>query len=115
MAKIKTVTYERLYSLSNYNNEKISFTATVDDGENQDIVLGQLFHKAMEVHKFFAYYRSVFQDVDRVCGRVHDYEVRIINIEREIENQKVTIAELAESLKKGEVTEKMRHACAGHL
>jgi septal ring factor EnvC (AmiA/AmiB activator) len=116
MVRIKTVTYERLFSLTNYNNEKISFTAELNEHEslNPDIVIGGLFHKVTEVHKFFAYYRTVLEYIDSSHARLQDYQHRISMTEKEIEDQKITIAEMTEKLKTGDLEdERMRHACAG--
>jgi uncharacterized protein YaaN involved in tellurite resistance len=114
MAKIRSVTYERLFTLTQYNNERISLTAEIEDKENPDIVFGKLFHKATQVHKFFAYYRSVLTQLDYAQEEIRRSESQLASIERGIEDQKISIAELTEKLKEGDLSdERMRHACAG--
>jgi septal ring factor EnvC (AmiA/AmiB activator) len=115
VGQIKTVTYERLFSLTNYNNEKISLTASLDDGvTNADKVLGSLFLKVTEIHKFFAYFRTVLGYIENCRSRLEDAKSRLANVERAITEQKITLAELQEHIKKGDLDDaRMRHACAG--
>lgn len=108
------MTYERLFSLTNYNNEKVAFTAELSEGENPHIVLAGLFQKVTEVHKFFEYLRTVLGYIETSRGRLAEYQHRITTTEQEIEKQKISIAELSEKLKTGDLNDdRMRHACTG--
>lgn len=46
--KIKSVEYSALFNLGDYNNEKISFTADVEEGESVEEVVEKLRNKAKE-------------------------------------------------------------------
>ncbi len=43
--KVKEVEYSRLFNLENYNNERIGLRVAIDDNEDADAVIGQLFFK----------------------------------------------------------------------
>ena len=46
--KIKTVQYMATVNLGNYSNEKIGFTAQLDDGDSPESVIEKLRQKAMD-------------------------------------------------------------------
>ena len=48
--KITQVEYQALYNLGNYNNERISLRATVEDGETPEEVVDQLRQKAIALN-----------------------------------------------------------------
>jgi len=83
--KITTVRYERLFSLANYNNEKIAFEAIVqEEKENPDVVIGQLFLKVLAIEDTLAKYRALLQEADYADQAIRDQERHIANIIAEI-------------------------------
>jgi len=109
--KIKEVQYQRLFTLGNYNNERIGFVAEVDDNENADRVLGELFFKVLDVEDCLEAYRRLLEDRDRIEREINCVHHHIARLDRDISEMKVTIDELVEKIEKGDVDAKLRHAC----
>lgn len=55
--EIKTVSVDKLFSLGNYNNERISLTADISKGESAEGVVAQLFLKITSIEDVFSMYR----------------------------------------------------------
>ncbi|MEM3617282.1 MAG: hypothetical protein QXJ31_05150 [Candidatus Bathyarchaeia archaeon] len=75
--KIKEVRIEKLFSLENYNNERIGFVAEVEEGENADAVAGQLFLKIMNVEDCLQTYRDVLSDLLVASHREYETQCQI--------------------------------------
>lgn len=60
---IKTVHYSALLNLGNYNNERIGFTAELEDGENPEAAIDKLRSKVKEVGGVNAeeLYQNIYQ------------------------------------------------------
>ena len=109
--KIKEVQYQRLFTLGNYNNERIGFVAEVDDNEDADKALGELFFKVLDVEDCLEAYRSLLEQRDRIELEINSIHHHIARLDRDISEMKVTIDELVEKIEKGDIDAKLRHAC----
>ncbi len=76
--KVREVEYSRLFNLENYN-ERISLRVAIDDNEDADAVIGQLFFKVLQIEEALDLYR--------------DYLERIADTQREIERYEGEIEE----------------------
>ena len=48
MMKIKTITYQRVKNLGNYESERMELVAELDDGEDVEVAIGQLKKEVRE-------------------------------------------------------------------
>jgi predicted RNase H-like nuclease (RuvC/YqgF family) len=111
--EIKTVGVDKLFSLGNYNNERISMTANISEGENAEAVTAQLFLKITSIEDFFSMYRKVIDETDSVERQICHLNGRIEITQSELGKMKITLEELNEAINKGgDVTEeRLNHAC----
>ncbi len=111
--EIKTVGVDKLFSLGNYNNERISMTATVSEGENADSVVAKLFLKVTSIEDMFSTYRKIVDQTDDSERRIAMQNERVENLKREITDMKIKIDELNDIVNKGgDVSEeRLNHAC----
>jgi len=56
--KVKEIEYSRLFNFENYNNERISLRVAIDDNEDADAVIGQLFFKVLQIEEALNLYRD---------------------------------------------------------
>ena len=113
--QIKTVHYERLFTLGNYQNEKIGFSADLHKHDNAEAVLGQLFGKVTESEHFLCIFRNAIDEEESMSQRIDRQKCRVANSEQQIQQMKISMTELAEKLQKGtgDVDDHLRHACSG--
>ena len=104
--KIKTVEYSRLFSIPDYQNEKISFVADLEEGENPAEVLLKLYNMAQNYHTFFSAFRklisemnSIQKDILRYNNYIDEYTEELIELEKEKEEWDKKI----EAWKRGEI------------
>ncbi|MCD6402401.1 hypothetical protein J7L36_00900 [bacterium] len=109
--KIKEVQYQRLFTLGKYNNERIGFIAEVEENEDADEVLGQLFFKILDVEDCLEAYRRLLEEKDKMEYSINNVQHRIAYLSKQISEMKVTIHELVEKIQKGDIDAKLRHAC----
>lgn len=109
--EIKTVTYGRLFSLGNYHNERIEFTATLSPEDDAGKALGTLFKKVTDAEKLLSFYRQVLSHVESVLGEIAHVQLNIASQETQIAQTKISIQELTEKISKGEDDVRLRHAC----
>lgn len=112
--KVKEVTYRRLFTLDDYNNETIGMIATVEEGENPDIVTGQLFQKVCGIEEVLETYRKLLDAEKRAASRLARAEGSVENIKQNIEQQKISLSELDAAIKSGDAVsqDRFRRACS---
>lgn len=110
---IRKVQYQRLFSFGQYENERIGFEAEVNDGQEPEAVLGELYLKVMAVEDALEAYRSLHANCYQLHERRQHAQHRVASISAEIKEMKVKISEIDRMLQEGtlEVDEKLRHAC----
>ena len=113
--QIKTVHYERLFTIGNYQNEKIGFSADLDKHDDAEAILGQLFGKVTESQHFLCIFRNAIDEEEYMSQRIDRQKARVANTEQQIQQMKISMTELAEKLQKGtgDVDDHLRHACTG--
>lgn len=110
------VRYSRLFSLGNYQNEKIGFGTEVDE-KDADTTLGLFFMKVIGIEKMLQRYRGALNDCEMTASNLMHTKRNISQKEQQISDMKIKIGEIARKLEKGEldddeVTDKrLRHAC----
>lgn len=111
--EIKTVTVDKLFSLGNYCNERIGFTANIAESEDPQAAAAQLFLKITQVEDFFNMYRQVIDETNRAENSIVHLKRRIENTTAEVGRMKITIEELNATIAQGgDVTEeRLNHAC----
>jgi chromosome segregation ATPase len=110
---IKEVKFEKLFSLERYHNEKIGYTAQINDGENADKTMAELILKVMDVEDCLATYREIVSIQERADSNVENTENCIQQLQDQIKSMKVKIEEITEAVKKGgDVGERLQHACS---
>jgi len=110
--KIKEVRFEKLFSLEKYHNERIGFTAEVEEGENAEKVAGELHFKIVSIEDCLNAYRTCLNDVDYASREFEDKQEHIQHLQNQISEMKVTIEELYRQAEKGNVDAKLQHACS---
>ncbi len=85
--KVREVEYSRLFNLKNYNNERISLRVAIDENEDADAVIGQLFFKVLQIEEALNLYRDYLR-------LIADTEQKIERYEREIEEDTGYLADL---------------------
>lgn len=110
---IKEVSYERLFSFGQYENEKVRMTATVDEGQTPTQVLGELVLKILGIEDVLGAYRDKIRTVDSERYQKAHAETSVSDTERHIDEMKVRIEDISARLARGEldVDGKLRHAC----
>ena len=111
--KVKEVHFEKLFSLEKYNNERIGFTAEIEEGESPDKVAGELHFKILAIEDCLSKYRHILSWIDYASGEVEQNAASVRNTTEHMRKLKVDIAELAAKAEKGEVDAKLKHACSG--
>jgi len=91
--KITQVEYQALYNLGNYNNERISLRATVEDGETPEEVVDQLRQKAIALNA------GSGGDADELYGRIYRYKQSLQSLETKIKTAAEQWNQTAEFLK----------------
>ena len=109
--RIKEVQYQRLFTLGNYNNERIGFVAEVNENEDANKVLGELFFKVLDVEDCLETYRFLLRRIININEQIEHTERDIARTQSRIAELKVTIDELVEKIKKGDYDARLRHAC----
>jgi chromosome segregation ATPase len=109
--RITEVRYEHLFTLGQYQNEKIGFSASVTKNENADQVLAALVLKVTEVEDCLEAYRMLSNEFDTCEHHVASTEKEIANREEEVARMKHTIDEIIALGDKVDVDERLRHAC----
>lgn len=94
---ITTISYSRLVSLGNYENEKVGATAEVEPGEDPNTVLSDL--KAWVATQI-----KDRQEDQEVSSQLADKQYKLVDLERRIENAKAKYAKLREILSSHGVT-----------
>jgi len=105
--KIKTVEYARLFSLPNYQNVRIGFTAEVEDGEEVSAIgrLAELVDKAYAVIDFINDLRSAMEKAgEEEAHLIHQVEESRESVERLKKRLEEAMKQL-EKVKSGEVQE----------
>jgi len=74
--RVKEVEYSRLFNLEDYNNERIGFRVAIDDNENADTVIGQLFFKVLQIEEALDLYRQYLKLISKKEGEISEYERR---------------------------------------
>jgi predicted nucleic acid-binding Zn-ribbon protein len=65
------ISYSRLFTVGDYQNEKISISVEIDPAvNNADLKMVELFEKVTNIHKAFALYRFLFKKVENLEGDV---------------------------------------------
>ncbi len=110
---IKEVSYERLFSFGQYENEKIRMSATIDDGQTPEIVLGNLVTKISGIEDILQTYRELVKRVESSEYHLRQTNESVNQTETRIADMKVKIEEISAKLQRGEldVDDKLRHAC----
>ena len=109
--KVKEVQYQRLFTLGSYNNERIGFVAEVDGEEDAGKVLGELFFKVLDVEDCLEAYRRLLEEQNRIELKAKTVQQRIASLEKHISEMKITVDELVEKIKTGDIDARLRHAC----
>jgi len=109
---VKEVRFEKLFSLAKYNNERIGFTAEVEEGENPNAVTGQLHFKILAIEDCLNAWRRVLSGVEYAVSEVENTEGYIRETKSQMKRMKVEIAELVAKAEKGDVDSRFRHACS---
>ena len=109
--RIKEVQYQRLFTLGNYNNERIGFVAEVNENEDANKVLGELFFKVLDVEDCLETYRFLLRRLDSIEEQIVSTERDIARTQSRITELKITIDELVEKIKQGDYDARLRHAC----
>lgn len=111
--KVERACYERLFSLPDYNNEKIRLEAQVGEGETGERVVGALFFKVLRIEECIEAYRSIHDRIAQVFDAKENQMDTIRHLETTIANMKVKIRELEKQISEGgEIDAKLRHACS---
>ena len=100
--RIKEVEYSRLFSFGNYQNERIGFKAEIDENENPDAALGQLFLRVLNLNKVFQRHREILENIERTREQIKTYKDDIKLHERYLANYLKEREELKEEEAKGE-------------
>lgn len=69
MPKIKSISYERLFNLGNFNNEKIGFIAEFENNETPEQVFSFLKEKIEDAHIYSEKINSAKQMLDVLAGK----------------------------------------------
>jgi hypothetical protein len=111
--EIKQVSVDKLFSLGNYNNERIGLTANLSDGEDAGKAIAQLFLQITGIEDVFAMYRRAIDETEEATRRVESWKCRIENTKCELGKMKISMEELTAIISKGgEVAdERLQHAC----
>ena len=100
--KVKEVEYSRLFNLENFNNERIGFRVAVDDSEDADKVVGELFFKVLLIEEVLELYRKYLSYIYKTESDVEYYENRVreelVHIE-DLETRKKRLLEEEEDSK----------------
>ncbi|RLI81556.1 hypothetical protein DRP04_05860 [Archaeoglobales archaeon] len=127
LVKVREISYSRLFNLENYNNERIEFRAEIEDGQDENKAMAELFFKVLQVENSFAMYREFMRKVETLDSEIKStqrtlkryYEVlyeleverleldakkekdqcRIISIEEQYKNTLEKIEKIKESLR----------------
>ena len=91
--EIKEVEYGRLFNLENYQNERIAFRVALDENEDANAVIGQLFFKVLQIEESLQLYRDYIKLIKNTEYKLNHYE-------REIEDAYRYLAELENRRKK---------------
>ena len=85
----------------------------MDDGENEDKVLGDLFLKVCEIEDCLQAYRDAVGEVARLKCRLENQTRTVSRLSEEIAEMKVRIEEVAKALSGGklDIDEKLRLVC----
>ena len=110
--KIKEVRFEKLFSLEKYENERIGFTAEVEEGENAEKVAGELHFKIVGIEDCLNAYRTCLNGVDYASREFEGKQEQIQHLQNQISEMGVTIEELYRQAEKGNVDAKLQHACS---
>lgn len=111
--KVERACYERLFSLPDYNNEKIRLDAQVEEGETEEKIIGALFFKVLKMEECIEAYRTIQGKIERVFHVKENKKTTIRDLESNIADMKIQIQELQKQISKGEgIDEKLRHACS---
>jgi len=94
--QIDSVSYSRLFSLGKESgNERFDFHAKVGEGENPDVVMGQLFLKTAAVEKTLDEYRNTLYSVSRLSDDIKNLQEGIGSLQSEISRKRVELQRLA--------------------
>lgn len=91
--KITQVEFQALYNLGNYNNERISLRAIVEDGETPEDVVAKLREKAIALNA------GSGGEVDELYGRIYRYKRDLQQLEDQIKTAAEKWNQTAEFLK----------------
>jgi len=75
--EVKEVEYSRLFNLREYNNERIGFRVAVDDNEDVDKVVGELFFKVLQIEEALELYRKCIDLIYKTEQDVEYYDRRV--------------------------------------
>lgn len=111
--KITEVSYGRLFTLGEYNNERIHLRAIVEEEEDPNEVAGKLFINVLLLEHVFEKYRQVLAQIPYLEGRIDSTKGNIEGLDHRIQKMKVDLADLDRQLKAGgEIDDRLRHACS---
>lgn len=111
--KIKEVKYNRLFSFGKYENENFGFTVEIEEGEDGDAILGNLYLQVCDIESCLQTFRFLQRQElelnESVEGISADYERNIQDIAR----VKVRIDEITALIESGKIDsdDRLRHAC----
>jgi len=111
--KVKEVLYHRLFTIGEYNNEKIGFRAEVGEDDNPDQVTGHLFIKVLKIEQVLSKYREMLSEVEHCKDQRERYQSLLDNTKIKADKMKIDLAEIKKKLDAGEdIDERLRHACS---
>lgn len=117
ISRITEVRYSRLFSIGDYENEKISLAMEIAPEDTAQKRLGELFMEVIDIEKMLETYRKTLQNVENRWAYLENSKRYIARTEAQIENKKVKIHEIAELLKKQTINQdeaveqRLRNAC----
>ena len=62
--RVKEVVYSRLFTIGDFNNERIGFKVELDDNDDPERVLGLLVEKVLAIEDTLALYRELLRKVE---------------------------------------------------
>ena len=95
--KVREIGYSRLFNLENYNNERIEFRAEIEDGQDENKAMAELFFKVLQIENSFAMYREFLRRVEELDNEIARVKQRLKRDYIELYKIEAERAELDES------------------
>ena len=109
--KVNRVFYQRLFTFSQYENERIGFDVELEDGDNAKQIIGNLFFEVMNIEEAFEAYRQTFSALANLADHIQHQQLHISRIKNNMDAKRATIDQLAERGTEGDVEARLQRVC----